>query len=275
MEVCNTPIHKKIYTHSRLSYKDWSQEKLNNLLKLINRKLNNQEEPTVIVMEIAHFTLPIENENREWAKRNMQFANELCGQIIKKHQHKFRIIPTLLLNNLDDNNSEVSEEFIDELVKGQKYIRRESVKLISERNLKNRAFKALKRNKNLSESFITIDGKAYLKNDEYKHDLAVGFVNDDGKIIPRCGLILTSFLDMVAKLANNRLHQKSGANVLFISFSEQFHEYQRVRLGVDVYTKTDKNATIHPIVIHWSYNIDQCLTSFRECNTQEWHEEEF
>jgi hypothetical protein len=274
MEVCNTPIHKKIYTPSRLSYKDWSKKKLNNLLKLINKQLENREKATVIVLEIAHFTLPIKNENRIWAKRNMHFANELCGYIIKKYHRKFKIIPTLLLNNLNDDNTQASEMFIDELVEGQKYIRKESLQLISERNLKNRAFKALKRNKNLSESFITIDGKAYLKDDEYKHDLAVGFVNDDGKIIPRCGLILTSFLDKVAKLANNRLHLKSGANVLFISFSEEFHEYQRVRLGVDIYTKTDKNATIYPIVVHWSYNIDQCLTSFRECNTQKWYEKE-
>ncbi len=225
-------------------------------------------------MEIAHFSLPLKKENREWAKRNMNFANTLCGQIIKKHQHKFKIIPTLLLNNLNDDNTEASEIFIDELVEGQKYIRAESVKIVSERNLKNRAFKALKRNKTLSESFINIDGKAYLKDDDYKHDLAAGFVNDDGKIIPRCGLILTSFLDIVAKFANDRLHQKSDADVLFISFSEEFHEYQRVRLGVDIYTRTHKTATIHPIVLHWSYEIDQCLTSFRECNTQEWHEKE-
>jgi len=202
----------------------------------------------------------------------MSFANRLCGQIIKKHQHKFKIIPTLLLNNLDDDNIEVSKNFINELVEGQKYIRAESVKIVSERNLKNRAFKALKRNKTLASNFINIDGKAYLKDDDYKHDLAAGFMNDNGKIIPRCGLILTSFLDIVAKFANNRLHQKSDANVLFISFSEEFHEYQRVRLGVDIYTKTDKTAIIHPIVIHWSYEIDQCLTSFRECNTQEWYE---
>ena len=226
-------------------------------------------------MEIAHFSLPLETENREWAKRNMSFANRLCGQIIKKHQHKFKIIPTLLLNNLDDDNAEASENFIDELVEGQKYIRAESVKIVSERNLKNRAFKALKRNKTLSESFINIDGKAYLKDDDYKHDLAAGFVNDDGKIIPRCGLILTSFLDVVAKFANDRLHQKTDADVLFISFSEEFHEYQRVRLGVDIYTKTHKKATIHPIVLHWSYEIDQCLVSYRKCNTQEWHEEEY
>ena len=113
----------------------------------------------VIVLEIAHFTLPIEAENREWASRNMKFANELSGQIIKKYKHRFKIIPTLLLNNLDDNNTQASEKFIDELVEGQKYIRRESVRLISERNLKNRAFKALKRNSKLSESFINIDGK--------------------------------------------------------------------------------------------------------------------
>ena len=236
--------------------------------------MENQEKPTVIVLEIAHFSLPLEEENREWAKRNMSFANRLCGQIIKKHQHKFKIIPTLLLNNLDDDNTEASEIFIDELVEGQKYIRAESVKIVSERNLKNRAFKALKRNKTLADSFINIDGKAYLKDDDYKHDLAAGFVNDDGKIIPRCGLILTSFLDTVAKFANDRLHQKTDADVLFISFSEEFHEYQRVRLGVDIYTRTHKKATIHPIVLHWSYEVDQCLTSFRECNTQEWYEEE-
>ena len=236
--------------------------------------MENQDKPTVIVLEIAHFSLPLEKENKEWAKRNMSFANTLCGRIIKKYQHKFKIIPTLLLNNLDDDNTEASENFIDELVEGQKYIRAESVRMVSERNLKNRAFKALKKNKTLAESFINIDGKAYLKDDDYKHDLAAGFINDDGKIIPRCGLILTSFLDIVAKFANDRLHQKSNADVLFISFSEEFHEYQRVRLGVDIYSRTHKNATIHPIVLHWSYEVDQCLTSFRKCNTQEWQEEE-
>ena len=204
----------------------------------------------------------------------MKFSNELCGKIIQEHKHKFKIIPTLLLNNLDEDGTEASENFIGSMVEGQKYIRQESVHLISERNLKNRAFKALKKNKKLSESFINIDGKAYLKDDDYNHDLAAGFVNDDGKIIPRCGLILTSFLDMVAKLANDRLHQKEGANVIFISFSEEFHEYQRVRLGVDIYAKTHSTASIHPIVIHWSYAVDQCLTSFRECNTQQWQEKE-
>jgi len=274
MEVCLVPTNDKEYTSPTLAYDDWSKEKLNKLYTLVNKQLENMEHPAIIVLEIAHFTLPIEEENRVWAERNMKFANELCGAIIKEHKHKFRIIPTLLLNNLDEDGGESSEEFIDSMVEGQKYIRQESVRMISERNLKNRAFKALKKNKKLSESFINIDGKAYLKNDDYQHDLAAGFVNDDGKIIPRCGLILTSFLDMVAKLANDRLHQKEGANILFISFSEQFHEYQRVRLGVDIYTQTHKNATIHPIVLHWSYDIDQCLTSFRECHTQAWQEEE-
>jgi hypothetical protein len=240
----------------------------------MNKQLHTIEKPMVIVLEIAHFSLPIEEENRVWAKRNMTFANELCREIIQEHKFKFKIVPTILLNNLDEDAMVTAEEFIDEMVEGQKYIRSESIRLVSERNLKNRAFKALKKNKKLSESFINIDGKAFLKDDDYKHDLAAGFVSDEGKIIPRCGLILTSFLDMVAKFANDKLHQKSDADVLFISFSEQFHEYQRVRLGVDIYTQTHKNATIHPIILHWSYEIDQALTSFRECNTQAWHEVE-
>lgn len=275
MEACITPINSKTYIKPTLSYEEWSEDKLNTLLTLINRQLENQDKSTVIVLEIAHFSLPLERENREWAERNMNFANRLCGQIIKKHQHEFKIIPTILLNNLDEDHEEASDNFIDNLVKGQKYIRSESIKVVSERNLKNRAFKALKRDKKLVDSFINIDGKAYLKDDEYKHDLAAGFINDDGKIIPRCGLILTSFLDIVAKFANDRLHHKPNTEVLFISFSEEYHEYQRVRLGVDIYTRTHKSTTIHPIVIHWSYDVDQCLTSFRECNTQEWHEEEF
>ena len=272
IEVCISPINPNNYTSPTLPYETWSKEKIQTLFELLNRQLNSIEKPMVIVMEIAHFSLPIEEENREWAFRNMKFANELCGMIIKEHKHKFRIIPTLLLNNLDDDSSEISDAFIDELVKGQKYIRRESIRLVSERNLKNRAFKALKKNAKLADSFIKIDGKAFLKDDEYKHDLAAGFVDNNGKIIPRCGLILTSFLDMVAKFANDRLHQKSDGHLLFISFSEQFHEYQRVRLGVDIYSKTHTTATIHPIVIHWSYEIDQCLTSFRACNTQKWQE---
>jgi len=238
----------------------------------MNKQLHTIERPMVIVLEIAHFSLPIEEENRVWAKRNMTFANELCREIIQEHKFKFKIVPTILLNNLDEDAMVTAEEFIDEMVEGQKYIRAESIRLVSERNLKNRAFKALKKNKKLSESFINIDGKAFLKDDDYKHDLAAGFVSDDGKVIPRCGLILTSFLDMVAKFANDKLHQKSDADVLFISFSEQFHEYQRVRLGVDIYSQTHDKATIHPIVLHWSYEIDQALTSFRECNTQAWHE---
>ena len=269
---CITPIDESNYTAPTLSYEEWSFAKLQSLIDIISSKLDRQEEPTVIVMEISHFTLPIDAENREWAEQNMRFANELCQAIIKKYRRKFKIIPTILLNNLDEDNDIESERFIDELVEGQKYIRKDSLRIISERNMKNRAFKALKKRSDLVDSFITIDGKAYLKDDEYKHDLAAGFVNDDGKIIPRCGLILTSFLDTIAKFANDRLHRKSGTHVLFVSFSEEPYEYQRVKLGVDIYSRTHKNVTIHPIIMHWAYRIDQSLTSYREADSQDWKE---
>ncbi len=274
MEVCIAPVNDKNYVAPTIPYEEWASNKLVAIKELINKQLINRKTPMVIVLEIAHFSLPLEEKNKAWAKRNMTFSNELCREIIQEHQHKFKIIPTILLNNLDEDAMVSAEEFIDEMVEGQKYIRAESIKMVSERNLKNRAFKALKKNEKLADSFINVDGKAFLKNDEYQHDLAAGFVNDEGKIIPRCGLILTSFLDMVAKFANDRLHQKSDADVLFVSFSEEFHEYQRVRLGVDIYSQTHKTATIHPIVLHWSYEVDQALTSYRECNTQAWHEVE-
>ncbi len=256
-----------------ISYETWASNKLKSLKNLIDKKLEYSDKPTVIIIETGHFTLPSEEKNLDWAFKNIDFANSLCGDIIKDYKGKYKIIPTLLVNNLDDDSDESSKEIISNMLKNKKYINKKSLKIISERNLKNRAFKALKNNSSLSESFIHIDGKAYLKDDDYKHDLAAGFVNEDGDIIPRCGLILTSFLDVVAKLAKERLHQDDNINVLFISLSQEFHEYQRVKLGVDIYSKTHNLVTIEPIVIHWDYNIDQVLTSHRKCDTKTWYEE--
>ena len=45
----------------------------------------------VIVLEIAHFSLPLDEKNKEWAKQNMTFANELCKKIIQEHQHKLKL----------------------------------------------------------------------------------------------------------------------------------------------------------------------------------------
>ena len=42
MEACITPINSKIYTQPIISYKAWSNEKLDHLLKLINRQLEKQ-----------------------------------------------------------------------------------------------------------------------------------------------------------------------------------------------------------------------------------------
>ncbi len=270
---CQVSINQQNYTSPSLSYSKWAKEKLKALKCLIDKKLEYSDKPTVIVMEVGHFTLPSEEKNLDWAFKNMDFANSLCGEIIKEYKGQYKIIPTLLVNNLDDDNDESSKDIIKDMLKSKKYINHKSLKIISERNLKNRAFKALKNSEVLSDSFIHIDGKAYLKDDDYQHDLAAGFVNENGDIIPRCGLILTSFLDLVAKLAKERLHQDNDINVLFLSLSQEFHEYQRVKLGVDIYSKTHNLVTIQPIVVHWDYTIDQSLASHRECDTKIWQEE--
>ncbi len=272
MENCNVEIDSNKYNKPTQEYCVWEKEKLELITNYIDKKLEFSKKPTVIVLEIAHFMLPVEEENLDWATKNMIFANKLCENIIKKHKFKFKIIPTLLVNNLDDAQSDKSKKIIDKMLKNQKYINEKSLKVVSERNLKNRAFKALKKNKKLASSFINIDGKAYLKDDDYQHDLAAGFVNENGDIIPRCGLILTSYLDLLSKLAIQRLHKDKDIKMLFISFSEQFHEYKRVMLGVDIYSKMHEDIEIDPMVFHISYNKDQCQMSLKNCASNKWED---
>ncbi len=272
MEDCSIELDTKTYNAPTEDYNIWSKKKLESITDFIDKKLSSYEVPTVIVLEIGHFTLPTEEINLQWAYQNMSFANSLCVEIIKKHKSKFKIIPTLLVNNLDSKEDNGSKEIINDMLKNQKYINQKSLKIISERNLKNRAFKALKNDSGLSEQFIHIDGKAYLKDDDYQHDLAAGFVNEQGEIIPRCGLILTSYLDTVSKLAQERLHQNNEINLLFISFSQLFHEYKRVMLGVDIYGKTHKSLHIDPMIFHWAYLQDQAQLSFKPTPTSLWED---
>jgi hypothetical protein len=271
MENCSAGIIKKEYTAPTISYDEWKKEKLKIVKDQINNAINNiNNKPLVVILEIGHFTLPRNDSNLDWAFKNMDFANELCAKLIKKYKKDIKIIPTLLVNNLDSEQDDESAKVIAEMLEGKKYINEKSLKILSERNLKNRAYKALKNNSALVDSFIHIDGKAYLKDEEYQHDLAAGFVDEKGDIIPRCGLILTSFLDKVADLAVHRMHPQKDIDVVFVSFSQEYHEYERVKLGVDIYSKTHDTIKITPIVMHWGYAIDQCHITSRSKDEKKW-----
>jgi len=267
---CEVDLEKKEYTAPTVDFDTWSEEKLSIIKELINQKIATITKPTVVVFEIGHFMLPCEEENLDWAFKNVTFADALAGKIVQKYKRDIKLLPTLLVNNLDSSKEDESQKTLEKMFEGKKYITLKSLKTLSERNLKNRAYKALKKNQTLANSFIHIDGKAYLKDEEYQHDLAAGFVDDDGNIIPRCGLILTSFLDKVAEFSKARMYPHTDYEVIFVSFSQEFHEYERVKLGVDIYASTHTDITITPIVMHWGYAIDQCHISHRNADEKTW-----
>ena len=267
---CEVNIEKREYTAPTVDFNTWSEEKLILIKELLNKKIETLTKPTVIVFEIGHFMLPCEEKNLDWAFKNVDFTNKLAEKIIKKYKKDVKLLATLLVNNLDNSKDDESQKTLEEMFEGKKYIPLKSLKTLSERNLKNRAYKALKKNQALAGSFINIDGKAYLKDEEYQHDLAAGFVDDDGNIIPRCGLILTSFLDKVAEFSKVRMYPHTDYEVIFVSFSQEFHEYERVKLGVDIYSSTHTDITITPIVMHWDYSIDQCHLSHRNNDEKTW-----
>jgi len=270
---CEVSIEKREYSKPTVDFDTWSEQKISLISALIDKKIETISKPTIIVFEIGHFMLPCEDENLDWAFKNVTFANTLAEKIIKKYKKEVKLIATLLVNNLDGSQEDASQATLEKMFEGKKYLNLKSLKILSERNLKNRAYKALKKNATLADSFINIDGKAYLKDEDYQHDLAAGFVDDDGNIIPRCGLILTSFLDKVAEFSRVRMHPQTDYEVIFVSFSQEYHEYERVKLGVDIYTSTHQDITITPIVMHWGYAIDQCHISHRNSDEKIWGEE--
>ncbi len=266
---CEIPNDTLEYTAPQMDFERWSDAKLAEIGSLVEASVAQISRPVLVVFEMGHFTLPRKTENIVWAKQNVAFVEALAGRLIRKYNKEVKFLATLLINNFDNADEKEAEEVLHELFDGNVYIPRKSLKILSERNLKNRAYKALKKNSALVDSFIHIDGKAYLKDEEYQHDLAAGFVSPDGDIIPRCGLILTSFLDKVSELARERMYPQTGYELLFVSFSQEFHEYQRVKLGVDIYTSTH-DLVVTPIVMHWDYSRDCCLISYRSSNVKQW-----
>lgn len=267
---CEVNVVKKEYKAPTVDFETWSEQKVAILKELINQKIEKSTKPTIVVFEIGHFSLPCEEKNFDWASKNIAFADLLAGKIIARYKRDVKLLATLLINNLDAGKDDESQKLLEKLFQNNKYLTLKPLKLLSERNLKNRAYKALKKNQTLVNSFINIDGKAYLKDEEYQHDLAAGFVDEDGNIIPRCGLILTSFLDKIAEFSRVRMHPELDYEVIFVSFSQEYHEYERVKLGVDIYTSTHSDITVTPIVMHWGYAIDQCFISHRDYDKKVW-----
>jgi hypothetical protein len=269
---CDIPESQERYGKPQVEYATWSAEKLELLFARLCETIDTIHKPVLVVMETAHFKLPADEKNMLWAAQNSDFADRLAGGIIRRYGRSVRLLATLLINNLEEEHESLCEETVHRLFADKRYINLSALRVLSERNLKNRAYKALKNNSRLVDSFIQIDGKAYLRDEEYQHDLAAGFVDESGRIIPRCGLILTSFLDKVAALARERMFPHREFEVVFLSFCEEYHEYQRVKLGVDIYTSTHETLSVTPFVLHWDYSRDRCLISFRGRREKEWQD---
>ena len=253
-----------------ISYNNWKNKSLDKIIDLIQHMIKNCNKPLAIVLEIGHFSLSDLERTYPWAKSNINFANELSKWIINKYNKDVKIVPTLLINNLDENRD--TSKLLEVLFKDNKYINKKSTKIISERNLKNRAYKMIKKDSTITDNIEHRDGKAFLCGEVYQNNsLPVGFIGEDGQIIPRCGLILTSYLDKVVEFAKQRLHTLKNPNIVFVSFSQHTHEYERVKLGVDTFSEANSNLKLSAIISNWSYEDDKFLVSYRRDDEIKWN----
>ncbi len=214
------------------------------------RAIKDSKKPLAIVFEIGHVSFPIKSENLEWAKANMRFADAISKWLIKTYGKDIRIIPTILINNMTDKERDSFEDVINSLFENLKYITKEKTYFISERNMKNRAYKLIKENDSKLDEFCEENGKMFLSTQD-ECMLPFGFV-EDGRKIPRCGLIIASYMEKVFKLSKERLHSYEDPCVLLVSFSQHDYEYERVKLGVELYSKLYDIKNIKAIVSYWT-----------------------
>jgi len=214
------------------------------------RAIKSSKKPLVIVFEIGHVSFPIKESNLNWAKMNMKFADEIVKWLIQTYKKDIRIIPTILINNMTDKERENFEKTIDSLFEETKYITKNKTHFISERNMKNRAYKMIKENDEKLEEFCEDNGKLFL-NTQDECMLPFGLV-EDGKKIPRCGLIIASYMEKIFKLSKERLHTYDDPCILLVSFSEHDYEYERVKLGVELYSTLYEVKNLKAIVSYWN-----------------------
>ncbi len=232
--------------------KEWIDNSFISLKEHLTRSVKNCDKPLVAVFEIGHVSFPIKKENLEWAKSNLILADKICKWFIQTYKRDVRLIPTILLNNITEIDEQEFENIINALFGNNKYVTKESTVFISERNMKNRAYKMIKEYDDKLDEFCETNGKMFLStNDECM--LPFGLVDDTGRKIPRCGLIIASYMERIFKLSRQRLHTYEKPPILFISFSEHDYEYERVKLGVDLYCSLNEIDHLTALVMYWSY----------------------
>jgi len=245
---------------------DWIEGSLNSLKEHLSKSVKDCKKPLVAVFEVGHVSFPVKEENLRWAKSNLILADKICKWFIRTYKRDVRLIPTVLLNNITEIDESEFEEIIKALFDGNKYVTKDSTSFISERNMKNRAYKLIKEYDDKLDEFCENNGKMFLStNDECM--LPFGLVDETGRKIPRCGLIIASYMERIFKLSRERLHTYEKPPVLFVSFSEHDYEYERVKLGVDLYSSLNEIDHMTAIVMYWSYKNRSFLfsrKSFRE-----------
>jgi len=231
---------------------DWIEGSLNSLKEPFLRNVKRCDKPLVAVFEVGHVSFPVKEENLRWAKSNLILADKICKWFIRTYKRDVRLIPTVLLNNITEIDPKEFEDIVDALFEGNRYVTRDSTAFISERNMKNRAYKMIKEYDEKLDEFCENNGKMFLStNDECM--LPFGLVDETGRKIPRCGLIIASYMERIFKLSKERLHTYEKPPVLFVSFSEHDYEYERVKLGVDLYSSLNEVDHLTALVMYWSY----------------------
>ena len=242
--------------------KKWIELSFFGMKDEISANIKKSATPLVIVFEIGHVSFPIKKENLEWAKANLQLADMICKWLIQNYKKRVRIIPTILINNITDVEQSKLDKIMDSLFEDNKYVNRKSISFVSERNMKNRAYKMIKENNDKLDEFCENNGKMFLStNDECM--LPFGLVDETGKKIPRCGLIIASYMEKIFKLSKERLHTYTNPDILFISFSEHDYEYERVKLGTELYCSLNDIKNFKAMVAYWSYKKESFLLSVK------------
>jgi hypothetical protein len=233
-------------------------------------RLDNCSTSSAVILEIGHMKSPFSSENFEWAIKNFELADKLAEFIIKRYGHRVKLIPSLIINDFAEKlTTESRYAMTRDLTLGCKYITNKTINIFSERTLRNRSVAKLKNKDLLSYSY----DRVFFKGTDKVCQIPIANLSstDRARIIPRCGLIIYSFIHDSALLAKQRLYKQKSPQINLVSFSQYQHETESMKIGADIYwLANDRNTNISYTMIHWQSDEQFCVYK-RQSTEYKWN----
>jgi hypothetical protein len=232
--------------------------------------------PIAIVMDAGHISLPMTCDGVAWARDNIAYADTLACRLVRVFGRRARLLNVLLINDISEQMTDLFRNtYPRSAYSRNKILKSSSIKLISEKNLVNRAYRYLRSGmldiKNSGACQLNRAGDS-IANGSRQTPIPLAKKCGD-LLIPRCSLINFMLLKHTHKLARERLFAHEIVPIIYICFASTEAEYEQVRNGVEAYAMTGLDYPFYSFVVYFENRKSLLYSSFR-VHERKWSDED-